>query len=1204
MLLCWIDDELKRHRAAGKDSSGSDSLIVRVPVSNKLVEDLNLLPMLESKLRLHKTAAALDAMVEERLPSAAPDERLTLLENLATGLSRYDSTLLKVVAAPITSPWPEAPKGTFAWKLNEVDRLLQAGGASKAQPILESLRPELEHATPHEQAEYWFCLGRVTAWSGDNGLAANHYDQACGLTSNLPRYVIAWAEAQLSVLYNPDEANDLTVIKSRLTSDEPDVKTMLARVLAAEGDATGAFGVLASLDRALALPTLAIVASMQGRHEDTVALCDEGLAQQDVPFRQQQLFYLLRARAKFSISMPEDVRNAGDYVIAAWSGPAALDAGLLRSAWNDITQTVSLMKEAGWPSNVEFIADIWGATALMLGRAEETFQSAKEAATARPHIESVQRTLELLAVNVDDYDTALTANERQPASAEQVFRKIGILHQAKSHIKCLETVEAGVDTLPQEHQLYPVSVALGVLSADRLLLSDRAAVLAKRLQARSEWEEHYAVLKFFRAAGDNVLGREAALQELLDDFRRLDRPKAVALQLFYVLDSSDVKQASDCVEVAERIKEFQQLGLDGEFQLAQAYVTLQDWPALLSVADRAISKYDHVGRFYAIRAFALDKMGLAPEALTELRRLVDTSVADRLATDTYVHIVTRSGFVDEALALAERLVGAESDKSRRLESLQLLFNLLQAKEPGSRRAMDVVWAMGQLVDRTDESAEGQFLATFLTATAGPEEVGDAARIGEFQQRLSEFFEKWPKSRILRRGSLPENASGEELLEALKSILGDPQVPNAEIVKLERQLSRGEMPVPFSWRPRLILRNVMDMGQLWEIGKRSSLDAHQYHLSMVVGEWAQRPFSETPPGIPLLDLTALFVLQDLGLFDTLFEVFSKIAVSQALLLEIQERASPLSSSWAQARYAALVQELNQRFEQIQQPVSLISKGETGPKAHLLSQDMSLLVNDGRYFIYSDDAAFRIFASGAEVPSKSFCTLDLLARADELGLLTPQQVGEKIGLLCTWKVAVVITPRNLLASLPDEVGAARNVGQAVDAIRANATCNAIFEGIWNVRKKYGDIAAHVVQLLASLVADERNNIRTVAAIVGMWHGKAKLRTDISQLTSIERLAVLVAQTATQDVVKQAEATKRLWDIYILVVELEFGDRMDEHKEREAVATMGLSCARLDLLLQGNGTETRHRDAIRSGLGLGTADIERFNSAYEKSVSAGRK
>ncbi|MFM0526924.1 DUF4365 domain-containing protein [Paraburkholderia strydomiana] len=564
-FFVWIHDELKRHRAAGKDTSGSDSLVVRVPVANKLDETLDLLPTLESKIRLHKTAAALDAMVEERLPSAAPDERITLLENLATGLSRYDSTLLTVVAAPITSPWPEAPKGTFAGKLTEVDRLLQTGFANKARPILDTLRPELEQATTHEQAEYWFCIGRVVAWSGDNASAARHYDQACSLTSNLPRYVTAWAETQLSLLYDPDGGNDLAVIKSRLTSDEPDVKTALARILAAEGDSASAIGVLASLDRALALPTLGIIASMQGRHDDTIALCDEGLARADLPHRHQQLLYLLRARAKFAISMPEDVRNAGDYFIAAWSGPAKLDGPLLRSAWNDIVHTVALMREAGWPSNVEFIADIWGATALMLGRADEAFAFAKEAATTRPHIESVQRTLELLAVNIEDYDSALAANECQPKSAEQEFRKIGILHQAKSHIKCLEAVEAGVDRLSQEHQLYPVSVALGVLSADRLLLSDRAEVLAKRLQAQPEWEDHYAVLKFFRAAGTNVLGREAALQVLLDDFRRLKGPKAVALQLFYVLDASDAKQAADCIEVAECIRKFQQLGLDGEF---------------------------------------------------------------------------------------------------------------------------------------------------------------------------------------------------------------------------------------------------------------------------------------------------------------------------------------------------------------------------------------------------------------------------------------------------------------------------------------------------------------------------------------------------------------------------------------------------------------------------------------------------------------
>ncbi|WP_157130501.1 hypothetical protein [Burkholderia pseudomallei] len=204
---------------------------------------------------------------------------------------------------------------------------------------------------------------------------------------------------------------------------------------------------------------------------------------------------------------------------------------------------------------------------------------------------------------------------------------------------------------------------------------------------------------------------------------------------------------------------------------------------------------------------------------------------------------------------------------------------------------------------------------------------------------------------------------------------------------------------------------------------------------------------------------MFVLQDLELFDTLFAIFPKIAVSQALLMEIRERASPLASPWSQPRYARLVQELKNHFQNIQQPVSSISAEEQGPKPHLLSEDMSLLVQDGRYFIYSDDAALRVYASKTDSALSGFCTFDLLRRADELGLLTPKQISEKLGLLCMWKVGIVITPRYLIASLPDSVGHATSVAQAIDAIIANPTCSAILEGLWNVRKKYAEIATHV-------------------------------------------------------------------------------------------------------------------------------------------------
>ncbi|WP_208948961.1 hypothetical protein [Paraburkholderia unamae] len=1158
------------------------------------------MPELEKKLRLVQTAANFEAMLEEKLPSTAPDERAVMLENLAKNLGAYDSSLLQAVAAPISSPWPEAPKESIAGKLNETDRLLRIGTIDKAQSILDSLEFGLDDATPHEQAEYWYCRGRLATWVGNKQRAVTCHQKACELTNDLPRYVIAWSEAQLAVQGVAGTEVDSEAIKSRLKSQDPETQAMLARVLAAEAKFENAFGILARLDRTVALPTLGIIASMQDRHEDVVSLSDEGLAQSDVSPRHQQLFLILRARALFSLAMPADVRNAGDYVIAAWSGPATIESSLLQRSWNDIAESVRLLKEAGWPSNVEYIADIWGATALMLGRAKEQLQLAKEAATARPHLEVVQRALELIAVNVADYPTALAANERQPASSEQAFRRIGILHQAKAHRQCLETMEAGLDELPQDHLLYPVSLCLSVLSADRLLLNERVQPLLARLEQRDEWKEHLAVLKYFRAVGDNALSREPPLRELQADYHRLNRPLTIALQLFHVLDAGDLVQAAECVQVAERIREFQQISLEGEFQLAQAHVTLRNWSNLLAVADRAISKFDHIGRFLAIRALALDKLGLSSDALHELRRLLDSGVSDELATNTYVNIVTRSGFIDEALELVERLLGEETDRNRRLDCMRLLFNLLQAKEPRSKRAIDIAWTMGQLVDRNDEYAEGQFLSMFLTATIGVEDRGEPARAIEFNERLTRFVERWPDSKILRRGSLPENASGEDLMAMLKQVLGDPEAPNPAREKMVRQLSRGELPVPFSWRPRLVHQNVRDDGELWEMGKRSKRDAHQYHLQMIMGQWVERSFHELVTGIPLLDLTALFVLQDLELFDTLFAIFPKIAVSQALLIEIRERASTLANPWSQPRYARLVQELKNRFQNIQQPVSSMSADEQGPKQHLLSEDMSLLVEDGRYFIYSDDAALRLYVSKTDSALSGFCTFDLLRRADELELLTPKQIGEKLGLLCMWNVGIVITPRYLIASLPDSVGRATRVGQAVDAIIASRACSAILEGLWNIRKKYAEIATHVGLLLAALVANENNSLTTIAAIVGVWHGKAKLRTDAGNLTPVQRLALLIAETAMHPGLTSERSYKRLWEVYIAIVELQYGDQMDESKEKSAIETMAQISAELDSMDEHKNKSKEHGQTMRKGLPSGTADEEHFTRGYQRAIA----
>jgi|GEM_PF-1276107 len=1195
----WIHEELKRFREDGRDKLETESLTVRVPATNRLTEETDLRPDLESHLRLHKIAANLDEVVEAKLPSAAPDERATILENVTAGLSGYSPTLLEVMASPVTTPWPSAPRDSTAGQLDEVSQRIAVGSIDKASVLMEMLAPSFESMMPLEKAEYLYCRGKLHSRNSEETQAAADYALACQHSYDAPRYLTAWVEAEIAIRHQSGKTCDVSDLKARSQADTPEVKATLARLLAIEGDFDGATAVLNSIPRREALNTLAIVASMQERYEEVVRICDEGLAQRQLDLRSQQLFHILRARANFTSSMPLARTSTGDIVIASMTGPANLDATRLQAAWSDVQIAIGLLRQAGWPGNLEFLADVWAAAALILGRAKETIDAAKEAAAARPTLPTMQWALETLAIHLEDYDAALLANQRRPESVERTFRRIGILHQAKKYRLCLEEVEGACDSLPQGHDLYPVSLALGVLSGDALFLTARADALATRLRSKPEWADHVAILAYFRATAHNVLARDEALKRLAVDYVERGKPKAIAVQLLHLLDATKPDEAASCVSISTRVREFQQLSIDGEFRLAQAYATLMKWDELLQTANRALERFAHVGRFSAIKAFALDKLGETAQALAELRKLLDVSISDWLAVGTYVNIVTRCGFADEALELAERLVADETNGTRRVDCLRFLFMLLHAKDPGSQRAIDVAWEIGRHVDQNIEEDEGMFLGTFLTARLRGNGDASPERAIEFQKRMTAFTERWPESRILRRGSLPEEPTPQDVQRMLKEVLGDFEERMTWQTKASRELGRGELPILFAWRPRAVLMDVGDVGELWEIGKRSKKDALQYHLSMVVGNWAPYSHREIQSAVPLLDLTALFVLSDLELFDVLFAVFPTIAVSQAMLLDIQRSASPITGSLVGQRYAKLVDELKRRFERIQQPVNPTPGDESGSRGTLLTEDMRSLAQSGRYLTYSDDALMRIYAAGPEKTARGICTLDLLAIADEIGLMTPQQVSGKIGLLCSWNVTVSVTSRYLLASLPASAGVAKDVDSAIDAILGSDTCTAIFEGIWNVRKPYKDIVTHASILLAELIAERANSLIVISAIVGVWFGKAKLRVDAGETTPIQRLAVLVALAAGQPKGISADMARRFWSVYNAVTALEYGDRMDEEREREAIETMAYCCANLDHVARDPKMANRFRNAMLAGLTAGTADCERFDSAYASAL-----
>ncbi|MGZ5011050.1 MAG: hypothetical protein ACXV8P_12010 [Methylobacter sp.] len=73
-------------------------------------------------------------------------------------------------------------------------------------------------------------------------------------------------------------------------------------------------------------------------------------------------------------------------------------------------------------------------------------------------------------------------------------------------------------------------------------------------------------------------------------------------------------------------------------------------------------------------------------------------------------------------------------------------------------------------------------------------------------------------------------------------------------------------------------------------------------------------------------------------------------------------------------------------------------------------------------------------------------------------------------------------------------------------------------------------------------------------------------------------------------------KLWSVYRLLIALQHGDRMDEAKEKAAIALAGEIAAQLDHKNNFLGDQSL-RSRLVLGLTPGTSDTDEFNLGYNK-------
>ncbi|MCY1362226.1 hypothetical protein D9M69_489310 [compost metagenome] len=248
----------------------------------------------------------------------------------------------------------------------------------------------------------------------------------------------------------------------------------------------------------------------------------------------------------------------------------------------------------------------------------------------------------------------------------------------------------------------------------------------------------------------------------------------------------------------------------------------------------------------------------------------------------------------------------------------------------------------------------------------------------------------------------------------------------------------------------------------------------------------------------------------------------------------------------------------------------------------------------YRLYSDDLAFRFFCAKGDTPD-GICTLDVLAALEEAGLLTRDEVAQKVAKLCEWRVGLVVRVQDLVSLLPSELAKARYVRQGIQILDARPEFTAVIAALWDFRAQFDKTLNHAAAVIRLLADKTSLPVVALAALLGQWFVKAGMTSDAPP-TALGILTKAITRSAQPGWLSKSSAQK-LWRVYRELVEFHFGEHMDESKEREAIRSLGAECAKLQATEPGMGEKVYSE--LRQALTEGTSDESIFSLGYSSTL-----
>jgi len=1207
----WVHDEIKE-RLEGEEyfSSAQQSYTFHVPISNQLTEESHE-KILEYLLKHVKKLRAADVL-HTAISQKSPGSEAAIYKGIRDKILQNGESFFDSILSTSQFPWMSSPEGSIVFQLKAINDKLEYSDDKGAAKILASIESSEDTITEHEQAEFHYQMGRVALIQNRKSDACAEFEKAHALKHADERYLVGWLEARLALTGDDrDEVELSNILESVPDSGSREALYLKSVVLSLFGDYSEALLCLDGLALKDAAVAKAKVYLLQGDWDALEIVCTSAIDQGDLRERDERLLRMFLARSLF-IQAFDLVGKPHPIKIPPFGTPG-MDADKVIETWGVLKVALDKMKQAGWPISVEYLIDMVAITAQVIEKQYEVLPQIKDLAKHRPYLEAANEALGQLAITSGDRLTALEAFERLPEDEETLCKKTLAHYELKNKDKVVELAERLL-SCKGKSDLYPVCMCVAALSSDKIVHSGKRELFLERLNQNPQWHDSLAVATFVMESSDSLKFPEA-LGKLRQAHHNYPESVTISSHLFMALDATKKDEANECIELASAIWPRRLLGLDENLHLGQSFLTVDKWDEAIQLADQALLKYGNQTRFHVLRAFALDKKGNVAGALESLGKVLKADVYDASAYEQYISIASRCGLFEEAQQLVRKLYQQSTSRDGKLDALRLLFNLEYKTNPGSSSLKGIADELGKLVQRDVEEEEGLYLQLFFAATLGEkEDEVDQDEARQFQERLRNFSEQFPESRLLRQVKIPKD--GEGILKKLRELTGMTPDRIAAYQANERKMQVGDMAAPFIWRPAL-LPNIRDVAYLWEVAKASNKDARQYHLLLSV-ETDRVPvdLSKTSGKLPLLDLPTLLLLEDLNLLGEVITLFGRIAVPKIIVAELASLSHPFSGTFNTDLVDRVLEMLRENLAQVMQPgnmsEAILAGGPIGKTNELLE-----ICRTGDYFLYSDDAVLRMSLTHEFPDLVSICSLDVLEALEVNGRYSSRDSAKVLAQMCRWNVGIVVQQKHFLAAIPGEIASCSNSKEILCLLKSSSDFMALTSGVWDFRLNYSGLVSHVAYLLSYLSQEGTESAEIISAIWQLWSEKVQFNERLGAPPVMHLAKSFVLAGSLMRGCK-IEDMRLLWSAYRDAVEKVLGASANDECMKKALLDVAISTAEVANREDGqskspSGIETSETggviiETISSGLTEGTQEYDDFMKAYtnkriESATSRGR-